>query len=1079
MQETVIEIPLTAPDQQGVPTTVVPGELVRCDNAYITKFNNNGTIRVEKREGYVEQTLDIRSPVTGERVVNTGFQGGPTLFSSVGEQVVVAAADHPHVLAENGNSWSKYDYVYSPTVMKQSVLYGGNVQTANPDCAEINGVRMYTWTESGLGLPTPTADRLMGMVKDADGTVLRQPFIVASNPAPQTIRGKVCTDGVRFWVVFSVDTTVVCRVYDTDGIEVASQSIDTLINAASTWDLAYQGGAVLFARCKTDTVYMTRLSISGTTITATQTDMSFVALGDAGVAFAENETNDGYAYLMTAHHDADGGFVERAFRIANTTTTPTVSAYFSIPQTSGSGIVYTEDGAGGFTGITCQLTGVYRTDGLHMQIGVLDRPDSLGDRRLDRTVFLLCVVGFTATVQRVVRGARPASRTFNLPGTNRQCLLLYYPSALTQVMTAGPGIPDPVAVAGQPTYFMFDVETQQVMGRFLDGVAGNEWTRVNYPASGIAWTTGPYCFCLPRTFLDSDGKLHLPVGYNAESINNTSEGVYLGRHGRAAFDPYPYVKTTVVNAVNIMELVFGGAGQAVEYNSELLMPGALTTSFTGLDFAEQGVSMAPEQPTATASTGTATLTVGGQYTYVLVFEYTDVNGRRIRSAPSIPLQKTLTGTQNHISLSVLTNQMTNRSNLTIAIYRNAIVAGAPTSTHYKISNDLNPLINSFDSATPFVTFDDTVTDTQALSGEELYTDLGFSPRDPAPACSSFCVFENRVFGIGPDNSVWFTGEANDTDPLWFNADTHRFFMPTTDELVRIEGMDGRLFLFCRNSIWFVPGGRWPTANGANSGMEAPTKYGFSNGCTGWTKPIKDGIAYASSAGGVWMITRGGENVQLGSNVTDDFAGQTVSGIAVDSAQRVAFALAGTSRVQMVYDQVSKVWSKWTAKTDVLLNHTVRGRFAYVDNTSLRIQTANIWYDDDYAGVPEWYTLTASAPFSLMNFKGAKRVWEFMLSGERKADHTLTVSATYLAEDIDVSESWTFVPALGERFENDFQPMVEEMERIDLELSDAPGAGGEGSDQNGNSFAWDLTSFTVGSEGGLIRTPPTTRRRTST
>lgn len=1048
-----IDVPLTPVNDQGVSSSTPAGELVRADNAVVVKFNNDGALRVEKREGFVRETMDVRSALTGAQIVSTGFQAGPKLLTSLGEQIVIGADSAPHALAENGDSWTKFDYVYSPTIAKTSVVYGGNIQIANPDVANINGVRFYTWSEPVATLPL--VPKIMAMVVDADGTPLRTPWtLVTGDPYA---RAKVVSNGAQFWVVYSIFTAVVCEVYNTDGVMTATLQFEALDSKYRPWDLTFQGGAVLYCQSVNDTARLTKLTVSGATVTANTTNLSFGVLANHGVFWSENATNDGFAYLLTSHRDPDGGTVEYANQIGTISTTPTVTARYGL---AGTDHIYDQNGEGGVDGVLCEMTGVKLADALYVQLSFQDATD----HRFDRTVFLHCIPN-TVTVDGLLRSTRMASRPFVLPGDDRWQVLMYYPSVLFSEYAATGTNPYPTVTSGQPTYFMTDILTRQTTGRFCDGVAGQEWSRLGYPGDT---GHGPYFFCLPHTFLDADLRLHVPVGYNAEVVNHRETTAISGQDILQSI-----TKTRQVSAVNILDIRLGGDGQAVEYNAELFMPGALTTAFTGYSFSEQGISLAPEQPSLARSVGAGQLTPGFPYEYVLVFEWTNPQGRRVRSATSVPQWISLDGGAfNTITLTIMVNHLTNHPDLTISVYRKIIENGVQSSQYYKVSDDLDPLYNNRTLRT--VTFVDTMSDSEASANEVLYTSLGFIDRDPAPAMSAGIVADNRVLVIGPDNALWFSGEANDTDPIWFSL-LQRVFMPTNDELVRVEAMDGRIYLLCRNSIWYMPGNRWPAANGTGGSLEAPTKLGFTNGCTGQSRLVKEGIVYSSSAGGLWLIQRGMENIQLGAAAMDDFDGKTISSIAVDADQRIAFALAGTTRVQMVWDQVAKVWTKWINATDILLNHVVRGKMCYADATSLRVQTEDVYYDSDTNGTPSWYTMTLEAWFSLINIKGLKRVWEFLLTGERKSQSAITVDATYVTEDLDVTESWTLTPTINERFEEHFAPKVEEMSQMKLRITDA--ASLVAADNNGNSIAWELTSFTVGTEGGLVRN--VTHRRSST
>ncbi len=398
-----------------------------------------------------------------------------------------------------------------------------------------------------------------------------------------------------------------------------------------------------------------------------------------------------------------------------------------------------------------------------------------------------------------------------------------------------------------------------------------------------------------------------------------------------------------------------------------------------------------------------------------------------------------------------------------------------------MSNDLTPVVNDDGDLT--WSFVDTFSDNQALVGEKLYTDQGFVPRDPLPAFDAIAVGENRTFVVGPDNAIHFTCEASDSYPLWYNIDTHRFQMPTDDPVKSLCWMDQRLFILCESSIWWVPGGRWPGPDGLGGGMQAPVRLPFNNGCTGFSRLIDKGIAYGSSAGGVWLVTRSLENTRMSDGLQDEFEDARpapVAGIAVDDDQRVAVVWARGLDAQKVYDQRCNTWSSWYQATDVLHNHVIRGKHAYADFNSVKVQTVDEYMDDVQVvgDPPVWYTFECEATFSLMNIKGLKRIWQFLISGARRARSLMHIEATYVTEDTDEIEQWDFEPEELERFDNEFQPRIEEMLQMQIKVRDAEPEVSEES-FTGDSFAWDFTSFTVGTEGGLGRTPPSTRRRLST
>jgi hypothetical protein len=193
-------------------------------------------------------------------------------------------------------------------------------------------------------------------------------------------------------------------------------------------------------------------------------------------------------------------------------------------------------------------------------------------------------------------------------------------------------------------------------------------------------------------------------------------------------------------------------------------------------------------------------------------------------------------------------------------------------------------------------------------------------------------------------------------------------------------------------------------------------------------------------------------------------------------------LSGTFGEMGVWDQVSKIWYKWTLPTHLYLSHVFKGKLVYVDTIEALIQTDGSYYDSAYniglgSFVQSWYIFIIEAPFNLFMFKTLKRIWRWVISGVQRATFKFNLLATYGTEDLDITEAWTFEPSIAARFENDFQPKIEEMESLTLNMSDAPSA--VTTFDTGDSFAVDLVSFEVGSDGALTKTPPSTRRRQST
>lgn len=1067
LQPQTISVPIRPANQQAPTTSAPAGRIKSMINKVATK-NEGGPVgpndppdsgerlTVGARNGMQSLPLEVRNVTTGELVSSTVGVPGANLVSSLGTELVAVAGSTPYVLSENSASWSKYPYIYSPVTARTRPVVADNIQIANPEGATIGGKIFRVWSQ-----PKAVNSNIVGvqgMVIDVDGTVIRAPFNLVAGFADA--RAKAVSDGTRFWVVFSVNTTVVIRAYDTHGVQIGAEVALTseLATSHDSWDLTYVGGYVLLAKVTSTVANVRKITISGTTISSTNYTLSGNARGSYGVGWAENADADGNAYLLTAYND-DGQIQEYAFRIGTLSTTPTVTGYFSVVQSSGEGMIYALDGEGhtavgnGY-GYCCELTGVYRGGVLYAQVSFMEYPtDTVGDIRADRIVPVTGTVGALATAGATVRGVKAASRTFVHDG--RDVLLAYYPDSGTAVVGESP---DQVSYSGEPTYFLLDVLTMQVCGRFSPGIAGMEWMRQSFAGA----TTGPFQFCVSHVFIDNISITHVPCGFQSRQFSDTTVTLIQARSGPTAFSPTKLVKSSLVSAIGYQDILLGGVGQAIETGEELMMPGAIATVFDGATFSEAGINLAPAQPAAVASTGGSVEI--GRREYVVVFQSVERNGDRVFSAPSTPVVITTTGTDRTITLTGRTLRMTTRTNITIAVYRNVIVAGVPSTVHYRVDDPLVPLYNNI--AAEEWTFADTASDDTISAHERLYTDDDLRPRDPMPGFSTADIFDGRVVCDSQDGSVWFSAQKVEGDATWFTA-SQRIPAVTAEPLKNIVAMDSRLVEIYDKHIWLQEAAGMPGPTNSSVGsIRAAEKATFTNGGTGHARLVNEGVMYSSSEGGVWLVTRGLINQRVTGPVVDDIAGLAVTGIVVDASQRVHI---GATSTDAVFDQLSGCWSRFDTPFAPTVVHLLRGLILFADSVGIVAEAPQ--FHRDYAHNGSQAYITGPLEFKPFHFGGVKnfnRLWRFNVQGRTMYRHTVTMTAVYDTDTSGtVTESWTWAVEPGDKWAFEFQPKLEQMENLTLSFIESfPGA----LTYDGQSFEIEMLGFEMGVEQGLARVP---------
>jgi hypothetical protein len=354
----------------------------------------------------------------------------------------------------------------------------------------------------------------------------------------------------------------------------------------------------------------------------------------------------------------------------------------------------------------------------------------------------------------------------------------------------------------------------------------------------------------------------------------------------------------------------------------------------------------------------------------------------------------------------------------------------------------------------------------------MYTDKGQTPRFPAPAFAqgvgSWC---NRAWVVGYDGAVWMSGEKTEGDALWFTP-LFRYTLPTDDKPVAVAALDEFLLVFCTRSIWYIPKTDFPSATLASGSLPTPVQLPYQNGCTGLAITIRSGVAYASTAGGVWLLTRQLTNVWISQDVQTDMTG-TVTSLLVDERQR--FIVLNNSASIFVFDQVAQCWSTWILPTAAALACNWTGRATYQNKltpSSVAVHTAGV-FADTIAGsttaIPPDITL---AGVSLAGVRSYKRCWAIQIVGQYMGPHHLNAVISYPDEDdmapttygpIDVDPAAPYVYEIN--------PDPEEASTFGLRLF----ADFDGIETPGNSFTLELISFEIGVERGINRLPSSKRQ----
>lgn len=635
----------------------------------------------------------------------------------------------------------------------------------------------------------------------------------------------------------------------------------------------------------------------------------------------------------------------------------------------------------------------------------------------------------------------------------------------------------------QPTWFIVPIAgSQPVVGRFEYGLAYADW-RIE-----IDNTRGPNLFPMSvASVMSTPIGSQIVLPYRAQNVTAaTLETTAAGEVN--------IVEESFVSTVGLKVFTLGNTfGTPRAGNGELSIPGPMAVVFTPSGFIEDGQNLAPEAPflvsQSVAAGGQIALTLAGVYFVVVVLEYTDENGNRTYSPPSPALQVNMSGTNNVATyggrlpypISSTGGPVANTYGPTtrlsgISLYRTAFLNGEPTTQHYKITDDLS--VNGLAPLTTLnpsgFSFPDTFTwnyvdqnpDAGLNSNEILYTDKSLLPRYPQPAGPRGPVtWKNREWAIGYDDAVWMSGEKAEGDAIWYNP-AFRFPFPAEDAPLGLAGMDDYLIVVCEASVWYIPAAQFPDATGSNGGLPTPVRLPFPNGSrNGFCETIREGVAYDSTDGGVWLVTRQLQNQWLSHDLLTTLTGEVV-GMAVDQGQRLG-VLQKNSRTLCVYDGIPQCWYEWNMPTQGIVLASFNGQLVYQD-TNVVVPVVPGTTADTVNGAT---TGIAGPDVTLAdlifgNIRGLKKVWEFQAVGTYKGPHNANAVLSY-PEDGWPTRNYAITPISTNPYVLPFNPNPEDASTYKVRIyPDFSGVVSPGA-----TFSLEMLSAQVGVEPiGISKLP---------
>lgn len=488
----------------------------------------------------------------------------------------------------------------------------------------------------------------------------------------------------------------------------------------------------------------------------------------------------------------------------------------------------------------------------------------------------------------LLRGVGLASKAFYIDSTQTTYVLLTYGGLM------------------QPTYFVSDLNgnivaklAQSNGGGYLANKVGGTFNgTTNLPLVNVSGNT------VKIAYLYKD----LTTSVNKTTNANGSQPAQIAGI---------YSQT----GINLASFTFTDGGViSAELAGSLQTTGGFMWQYDGVKPVEHSFHLYPEDM------GSSTQTTGGSmsaqtYFYVACYEWTDGQGLIHRSAPSVPIQQIVpAGTStNRVQLTIPYLRLTYKvapNPVRIVVYRwstaNQIYYQITSITNTTGNNPIIPNVSN-DPLYDAVQYLDVLGDSSIIGNTILYTNGGVVEDIAAPALTSICPFNTRLFGIDSEdrNLLWFSKQVIENTPVEMSDLFTLYVAPTisasgtTGPMTCLSAMDDKLLIFKKDAIYYITG-TGPDNTGANNDFSNPTFITSTVGSSNQKSLvlIPSGVMFQSDKG-IWLLGRDLSTTYIGAAVEAFNSELVVAANTIPGTNQVRFRL--ESGTTLMYDYFYNKW----------------------------------------------------------------------------------------------------------------------------------------------------------------------------
>ncbi len=455
---------------------------------------------------------------------------------------------------------------------------------------------------------------------------------------------------------------------------------------------------------------------------------------------------------------------------------------------------------------------------------------------------------------------------------------------------------------------------------------------------------------------------------------------------------------TVTSGSNIITAVsnMAGVGIGASVTGTDIPANQLVTAFTS-NTITFGPLTAVGTHVAETITVTGNINTAQLYYYQAIYDWTDNQGNEYRSAPSIPVSITTTGTTSTNTVNIPTLRLTYKTAnpVKIRLYR----WSTANQVYYEVTSVTQPLMNS--TTVDSVVWYDSLGDSSIVGNNIIYTTGGVVENVNSPSSNIVTLFDTRGWKVDAEdgNLLWFSKQVIEGVPVeWSDLLTY-YVAPnvgttqSTGPVTAMGPMDDKLILFkgIGNVICYI-NGAGPDNTGSNSQYPAsPYSIVSPVGCDNQASVVlmPAGLMFQANQGsGIWLLDRGLNVTYIGKDVERYNTSRVTSAVSVKGTTEVRFTL--DTGETLVYDYFFGQWDTFKG-TSAISACIYNGLHTYLNRYGQVLQQNPGSYLDATNPVLMAFE---TGPINLAGVSGYQRAIELILTGSYESPHRLIVQIAF-------------------------------------------------------------------------------------